>query len=529
MSRSSSYNKYLFVPDLILVSFWALFALKAAWIYQPYVAATILLRVILSFQMRYRLNWSIFSATAFSCLYILNPEFSCFEDAIISMADYIWLAVGNTGQIPVSNNGFFASDANPWICAMQIFWLTWNAFMPIVVAYTFVSKYPRHAKRRVLSMCLGMAALFIGVSIGFNDYYLDGWEFALYLMLCATPYVIYLSDSQQRKRLENIVALDSSWKLYLGYVALFVTSFIIGHREIYSVKPICFIAFVPVLYCLLSVSFKSIIHLILIPVLGASGYFFSYAVEYGGCKDTLIRFSIGFVLLIIATIYMLTRSKKDWKPALLLTIIVPTVLVPLLYGLNPYKVLESERTHPNWFLVNGRRGVYVTSKGVGQYGLRDRYGEILPIKYKGFKSLDGFGRYVAVCQGDYGFDNDDTWTVYDLLRRKFVYSNDEDFTASMITPTDDSNVFKLIDSNGRWFSNLHLPGSYDGEFYHNVWFSPHYDNRTVTLEDFIIEGNREFERPYGEYDFWAEMFHKHPREYELRAKYQQCRSGIILL
>lgn len=518
MSHSSFYSKYLFVPDLILISIWALFALKSAWIYQPYVAAIILFRAILSFQMRYRLNWSILSATAFCCLYIYNPEFSCFEDAIISMTDYIWLAVGNTGQFPVFNSGFFASDANPWICAMQIIWLIWNAFMPILVAYTFISKYPKHVKRRLLSMSIGIAALFIGVSVCLNDYYLNQWEFGVYLMLCAAPSVFFLSNNQRRKRLETTVASDKSWKLYLGFVALFVTSFVIGQREIYSVKPFCFIAFVPILYCLLNVSFKSRIHLILIPILGASGYLFSYAVEYGGYKETLIRFSTGFTLLIITAVYSLIRNKNDWKPALLLALIVPTVLVPLLYGLNPYKVMESERTHPNWFLVNGRRGVYVTSNENMQYGLRDRYGEILPIKYKSFKSLDGFGRYAAVCQGDYGYDDNDIWMVYDLVERKFLYSNDEDFTTSMINQTDDDNVFKLIDSNGRWFSNLHLPGFYDGEFYSNAWFSPNYDNSIVPLEDFIIEGNREFEKPNDEYDFWTEMYSLYPREYELMSK-----------
>lgn len=65
------------------------------------------------------------------------------------------------------------------------------------------------------------------------------------------------------------------------------------------------------------------------------------------------------------------------------------ILCPALSGMNSYVVTKAKHTRLYMKNLMACNGLYVTDNYDGVYGLRDRYGEILPMKYSAIDVLEG--------------------------------------------------------------------------------------------------------------------------------------------
>lgn len=91
-----------------------------------------------------------------------------------------------------------------------------------------------------------------------------------------------------------------------------------------------------------------------------------------------------------------------------MAIIVPVMCI----GYNPYTVLTAGRSRPCTDYTASPAGLlYVKSKD--GYGIRDRYGIILPAEYDDIKIMLPYCPYFMVRKSD-------RWRIYDIERHEFI-------------------------------------------------------------------------------------------------------------
>lgn len=515
MIRQDFYRKWLFAADLVAVSVWAVFAMRYSMYVSWCVAAVCALRILLCFQLKERTAWAAYSAIAFACAYFFIPYDSGFEGATRTMGYYLWYIFGNHEEVVHFYNGYHGSFPTGWIFALQLFWIAWNTLIPLVVAGKQLFSRPKRIRRKLLRQCLDLIVAEIVLYNLFCGYCSPLWsteaESIAIILLAALPLMRYLLSAERRNRLLHKALTDKSFNLYLGYTGLFVAAMIIGLREVYTLRLVGLLTAPPLFYILLCRSFAlRPIRLADCLMLAASGAVFSAAMGHSHTA-TLLMLVCGVGIVAWTAMAMVLHNRKSWKAALILCTVIPAALVPMLMGLNPYTVTDATHTRPYCWNIVARSGVYITESD-GRFGLRDRYGEILPIQYTHFENLDPLGNYIVVSQpSEYGLDQN-VLSVYDLAGRRFIVNEPVNFVITEIEPVDRLH-FKLINENGRHFATLRLPGTAGDEYVSDPRIEPHFSDSYVSVEEFLEAANDEVYYP--ECGTWREMYRANRNAYTL--------------
>lgn len=88
--KSIAYSKRLFVADLIVTNFWALFAAKCTPDIESWKLTAILMRIALCFRMYAKSDWMGYSAMVFAGAYFILPNHftSGFQHAVLGIIYY---------------------------------------------------------------------------------------------------------------------------------------------------------------------------------------------------------------------------------------------------------------------------------------------------------------------------------------------------------------------------------------------------------------------------------------------------------
>lgn len=305
------------------------------------------------------------------------------------------------------------------------------------------------------------------------------------LVISFLPIVYWSIYDRNDRSFVHLLLTDRNIDWYLLYATLFLSAITIGLKDITFLKLIGLIVFPAAFYILLTVSFSlGIILTRCCLALSVSGWLYWLTFDTGK-NGTIVLLSIAIGLIIFTGVTIIVKT-KSWKVAMILMLVVPTVITPCTLGLNPYIAIDADYTRMYVSNVSVRNGVYVIEKYYEtidsrqpfvcgrKYGLRDRYGVILPIEYIELKTLDRWGRYVATNSPNrYGnLKSDQRYGVFDLRKRTFIV-NPTTLAVSGLEKIDDKS-FKLINPEGRHFATLYLPGKYRETYYPDAHVEPHY-------------------------------------------------------
>lgn len=513
--KGNIYGKKMFIADLILVSVWALF-------FSRYCSAGVLLlipiRVALCFEMQRKSPWTLVSAVGFLLAYSCVDNFSGpFERMFYSF----FCAIGESELMIDVFSEPFEWEMKAWIGAISAVWFVWLVVLPFVVGGRLKNiRQIRWKNKWIWRYLVPLAGLCLWVM--FADGEVGG--ILLGLVVSFLPAVYWCIYDRNGRSPIQLVLGDKNVGWYLLYATLFLSAITIGLKDIVSLKLLGLLAFPAAFYILLTVSFGlgTILTRCCI-ALSLSGWLYWLMFDMGEIA-TILSLCVAICLIVFAGVMMIVKT-KTWKAPVILMLVVPVVIIPCTLGLNPYVVVDADHTRMYLSNVSVRNGVYVVEKyfegndsrllcGSGmKYGLRDRYGIILPIEYAELKTLDRWGRYIVTNSPDRdgNLQSEHRYGVFDLRDRVFVVNPRDLYVAEL--EKIDERTFKLINLWGRHFATLYLPGEYRGKYYPDAHVEPHYAEGKTSVEEFIGRAQNpelDVDDPY-----WKDMRKENPHAYRL--------------
>lgn len=160
-----------------------------------------------------------------------------------------------------------------------------------------------------------------------------------------------------------------------------------------------------------------------------SGSIYWFCFE-SGKSERITGFVISALILIVVAVRLVKFTSSKFIG---ISLVVGSVFVlfPTLWGMNPYSVLNARHTRLYMKKSGAYHGLYVTDNFNGKCGLRDRYGEILPMKYFTIDMLDSDRDQSILCCLETISDNaarpenDVFYSFFNLRTRKFIKIPDD--------------------------------------------------------------------------------------------------------
>ena len=415
------YGTKMIVTDLILTSFWAVFAAKSTPEIEYWELAVILMRLILCFQLFKQSRWSGYSAIMFACVYFMLPKHNSFgfQYAPVEMIYYAlhivdW-NIANEFILHPDTFGFQLS-----CCLIWVLLTIWLVIMPIIILFISrnIFKFPKWSWFNIIS--IAVIAL-----IGLRGYQLYNLVALWIVVSCYLPVVYWIIVNGRNKSLVDVISENKPLIYYCAFVALFLCAITFGFRNLYVMRFVGFLCFPAIFYILLGKT-KDLRH---IPTYDTvficlSGFVYWFCLGFGKIEK-VIGFIVAAIILIIVAIRL---AKFTSSKFLGVSLFVGTfvILYPALWGMNPYIVLDASHTRLFMKKTGACHGLYVTDNYDGKCGLRDRYGEILPMKYFTIDILDYDGDQDILCCLETISDNaarpdyDDFYSFFNLKTRQFI-------------------------------------------------------------------------------------------------------------
>ena len=166
-----------------------------------------------------------------------------------------------------------------------------------------------------------------------------------------------------------------------------------------------------------------------------AGSLFFYMGQYATDMLRVVLLLLSLGLYAVDIIRFAYGTRMYWK-SIALYLSVAVVLPVLCIGYNPYTVMEARRCIHYDDYDSSRNGLMLV-EGKDGYGIRDRYGIILPPKYDRVDHLESSKPYCKVL-------SDDLWMIYDIERHKFL--SEEKFTEVI---SYDKYTYGLVSEDGR--------------------------------------------------------------------------------
>ncbi len=384
------YDNKIFIADLILTSIWAFFFSRYC---NPLLMLMIPIRIALCFEMQRKSPWTLVSAIGFLISY---ASVSNISKPFERMFYIFFCSIGQSELMVKIFSEPFEWEMEAWITAITVLWFVWIAIMPIVVGFRRHNIKKIQWKRKwIWGYFIPLSVFFVWVMFteGSVGGILEGWVIAF------LPVVYWSIYERKGRSAVQLVIEDDNIRTYLAYALFMLLVLTIGLKDISSLKFIGVIVFPPLLYVMLTKTMRTGIVLTRNCIaLSISGWLYWLTLD---TEQWLTFVLFGIALFLIGYVGMITiiRTKK-WAVSLVLMFALPIFVIPGILGLNPYVVTEADYTRLYLSNLSVRNGVYVVEKYFereekgkpyywGQkYGLRDRYGLILPIKYTELKPVD---------------------------------------------------------------------------------------------------------------------------------------------
>lgn len=518
ITKKNIYGKKIFIADLILTSIWAYFFSKYS---SPYLLLLIPVRIALCFEMYKKSPWTLISAIGFllsygSIEYISKP----FRDMVYILFSALGLSVAKVE--------IFSQPLEPkmeiWLDIFTSLWAIWLIALPLIVGICQKNLRSIQWKRKciwIYFLPLTICFIWIFIEEGRIGIFLEG------LIVSSLP-IVYWSIYQRKNRsLIQLLSEYSTLTEYLRYAVLILVVMTIGLKGITTLKFIGLIVLPPLFYGMIIKSFHLGVILTRCCIgLAISGFLYWLTLD-NGLTLTVIFLATAIILIVYVGITILIKT-KNWIASLVIITVLPFIIIPGILGLNPYTVMESDHTRNYLTNLSVKQGVYVVEKyneNVNEeqpnywsrkYGIRDRYGIIIPMKYDELTPLDKWGRYI-ITKSYSEFESmfgSQQYGVFDLRKRMFII-NPDNIDVRKIHKIDDKS-FRLYDSNERNFAILYLPGDYNGEYYPEAHIEPHFAQDEISVKEFIARAEGvDFDN---ENDFGEEILKEHPHAYKLIAR-----------
>lgn len=477
--KRNVYGTKMFVIDLILVSVWAiLFSMGVS----PGLLLLIPIRVALSFEMRRKSPWTLVSAVGFILAYVCCGHWTYpFERMTYGFFNLV-LDPASLSQIYSEPLEW---EQQAWIIAFAIVGLLWIAVMPLVMGIIYRNLSDIKWNRKwiwIYLVPLLAVSLWATLKEGEVGIILTG------LVIAGLPAIYWSIYDRHGRSVAQLLLQDRAVVWYCLYSALMLTVYTIGMEDVNGVKFLGLTLFPPLFYVMLVRSMrlgKVLTRCCL--ALAVSGWL--YWLSLGtGTVWTVILLVAAVCLVVYSAIETGVRTKTRKAPVIL-AVVVPTVIAPFTLGFNPYVVTEADDIHKSLSGLTVGKGTYIVEKDTWtpdslpicgdchRYGIRNRFGLILPIEYGELKSLDRRGRFVrtnSAATWD-SEKSDNRYGVFDTYKRAFVIDPKE--TAVTDMQIIDEKSYRLYDQDGKPFATMYLPGLYDGRYNRETRLVRHSDEQ----------------------------------------------------
>lgn len=498
--------------DLLIVSVWSLFTMRYTFVGFEGIALIVIARIALSFEMRRRSPWTLYSAIifaliAFSCVwgYAFNQTFHRM------MFHLLWLTLGT--QEAMSGFHPLDPDLQVWIYCLLGFWVLWFAVLPVIVGFKLKNIKQIEWKKKAIWVYVGVCATFCAaISIAGAEV---GVDIFIYLMACL-PIVYWTKYQRAGRSLIEVLMANKGIMSYIGAWLIIWVAYISPSFSLMAltVLPLLF-------YIVVSKAYKGIVVRTIPTLLMAVAGWLCWSRFHFDTPQwwnvTLISLAVAIVLYVAID---LVRRYKKWFAATVLFFGTTMVVIPITLGLNPYSVTEAMGARDYHCGYSPTRGIFITYGGNGHYGLRDRYDMIVQPEYDKFERIGNAGNFVLFFK-EGGIIRDCCYGVYDINARKFVINpNSVDIIG--VEKIDDIR-FKLINSDGRWFATLKLPG-FSHEWKNQIYepysselsIEPHFSDAETPFNDFLFLAENMADG--GEDEIEKNMKASNPRAYRLLSK-----------
>lgn len=421
MSRGIYGNK-MFVADLIIASLWGLFAAKSTLFIESWGFLAILMRIALCFRMHALSEWMGYSAMIFAGAYFMLPNNFAFgfQHAVSEIMFYSLHII----DWNIANEVFLHTDTTGFNICFYAIWIllsAWLVLMPLAVAiyYKKMFKFPK--------WCWVAVVLFLPtVLTGMGDYSTIGYFIFVvcFLTTCLLPEFYWIVRYGSKESLAAVLTDNLPLMYYIAFVSLFLAALILGFRNVYILKFISFVAFPAIFYVILSKS----VGLRDIPtydtlMMSICGILYWYSTDLGQTSKIILLIVAVIICLVVSIRLVCLSSNRFLGVALFIG--VTAVLCPVLYGMNPYAVTNARHTRLYMKKPGACNGLYVTDNHNGVYGLRSRYGEILPMRYTNIDVLDESRDNILCCREQMAKDDSGNisgyrYTFFNINRRDFI-------------------------------------------------------------------------------------------------------------
>ncbi len=481
------YGNKMFIADLILTSIWALFMNRCCeW---EVLIVLFLIRISLCFEMEKKSPWTVVSAIGFFLAYVCTGCFSMPFKRIIYL---FCCAIGESDFIIHNFSQPLGGQMQFCINTLTTLGFLWLAVMPALAGLRLKNYREIYWKRKWLWVyTLPLTSLCVWVM--FTEGIVGG--FMLGIVISFLPVVYWCIYKRNGRSPVQLLLSDRKIRWYIFYLVFMLSAITVGLKDIQSFKPIGLLVFPALFYIMLTFSLRLGTLLTRYCIaLSVAGLLF-WLTLFNEKTASVIFLIVAVALIIYVGVIMMTKYKQRLA-GLTLVIVVPLFLIPFIVGFNPYIVLDSDYTRIYASNLSARQGVYVVERNANieedttgiwnrRYGLRDRYGLILPMDYKELKVIDRQGRFIAVNKpvGDACFRWNHRYGVYDLKERKYIVNPDNVEIMEIVRINDRS--FKLIDTDERHFSTLYLWYTSKEEYYDTAYFEPHFADEEISVEEFL--------------------------------------------
>lgn len=475
------YGKRMLIVDLMLVTLWALFASRCLVGTFTILFLLPLTRVALSFEMRRHSPWSLISAGAFGLFYagidnITHP---------IAKMIQVFGAIFHIDALAVTQGEPLSSTFNLVFDSLFVLMTLWLVGMPIVVSLLLKNVQTINWRKKWVWIYVALVACIGGIGV-----YREGLAglSRMGLLLALLPALYWLRYRWEGRSISILLFSDRAIKWYIAFLAYFVAVFKVG----FSVEPgwkYCIIVLFPLLYIMVAKVLR----------VNKSNFSSVCALSFAGFCYLVTLHGVPYLWKILAVAICVISGIRGYREnrskllAGLMILGMPFVIAPCIMGYNPYIAMNSEGIKPyaganpsGLFMVYGKAKVHFDESGkqidstVCVYGLRNRYGLILPMEYTNLESMGMSGNYYFEVQAA----SNHAFGVYDLRNKRWLVNPQTGLVRKI--ESDGLDKYVLYDANGNVMADLILPG-YRNEVYHpNVEFKPHYTNVTdVGVDEFV--------------------------------------------
>ncbi len=425
--KRNLYGNKMFIADLLITTIWALCAIKFSPEIEPCMIVVILSRIALCFLIRGKSRWAGYSTLAFALAYFMTPNNSyCgdFQQTVTQILNHVYHVIDNDAAVSWSYQYDSTAYSVISYTALSVFAL-WLFVLPSVVAIrNHLFKLPKWCWLNISALVLySLTQIFLDAR-GINDRLFANWI----MITCGLPAVYWIVKYGGRCSVVNVVQSDRSLMLYLGFATVFITALMIGQRNIYSLMFPGFLVLPSIFYILIckAIRVRDIPTYDTVAMSICGGLYWWSTTLCNAYKITALSLAV-IILVVIG--WRIIRMRGSFMGGIGLTFGTAMILCPFIMGMNPYVVLDAGHTRPYLRKTGSYYGLYVIDNHEGRYGLRDRYGEILPMKYNWITILEGSDDNILCCEeriyDDTHTDYSLSYRLFDLGEREFIQIPDD--------------------------------------------------------------------------------------------------------